>query len=242
MTDTETLSELAPLTEWASFVEGFKWRQGEHVALIGPTGAGKTNLAFWLLPKHKYITVFGTKPRDPSLTAFGKSHGFKVIQRWISQSADRSPRRILWPDARQMNSEETQQKAFYDGFQRIFREGGWTLYLDELYYMVQILGFGKIVKQYLLQGRSLGISLVVATQRPAWIPLEVYDQSTWLFFWRDADETNLRRLSGISWRSANEIRLIVSNLPKYHVLVINTRSGEMLVTRPPAPTKDRKEK
>lgn len=232
--------ESAPMVEWADFVDGFTWRQGEHVGMIGPTGAGKTNLAFWLLPLHKYIVIFATKPKDVSMDAFGKRNGFRKLAKWVAMNPVRNPRRLIWPDARKMDSEEVQQKVFHDAFQRIFREGGWTLYLDELYYMVAILGFGKIVKQYLLQARSLGISLVVATQRPAWIPLEVYDQSTHLFFWRDNDETNLRRISGISWRSSDEIRKIVSELPLYHVLYINTRTGDMMVTRPPAPKRIQK--
>jgi hypothetical protein len=34
---------------WSSFLSGFQWRQGEHVSLIGPTGTGKSTLAFGLV-------------------------------------------------------------------------------------------------------------------------------------------------------------------------------------------------
>lgn len=230
--------EAPPSVPWPTFVQQFRWEQGEHVGLIGPTGSGKTNLAFWLLPKHRYITVFATKPKDTSLRKFGDHNGFKVIKEWARISVTKYPRRILWPRANDLDTATAnQQKAFTHAFKSIFQEGGWTLYVDELWYLCNVLGFTRYIKIYLQQARSLNISLVVATQRPAFVPLEVYDQSTHLFFWRDSDERNLKRLSGISWISGDLIQHTVAHLPMYHVLYINTRTGDMIITRPPAPRK-----
>lgn len=226
-----------PSVPWPTFVANFEWNQGEHVAFIGPTGAGKTNTAFWLLELRRFVTIFGTKPKDVSLKKFGDRNGYKVLQEWKNLDAERVPRRILWPDARSLGAAGKQQEVFNVAFDQIFRQGGWTLYLDELWFMCNVLNFTPAVKTYLLQARSLDISLVVATQRPAWVPLEVYDQSTHLFFWRDSDERSLKRLGGISWVNSSTIQHTVANLPKYHVLYINTRSGDMLITRPPAPRK-----
>lgn len=234
---TETI-EPPPSVPWPTFVHNFRWEQGEHVGLIGPTGSGKTNLAFWLLPLHKYVTVFATKPRDRSLTNFGSHNGFKVIKEWARLSVERYPRRILWPNAKTVDAIPKQQQAFNHAFRTIYREGGWTVYIDELWFICNILKFTEMIKIYLLQARSMGISLVVATQRPAWVPLEVYDQSTHLFFWRDSDERNLKRLSGISWISGDLIQNTIAHLPTYHVLYVNTRTGDMMITRPPAPRKE----
>ena len=159
--------------------------------------------------------------------------GYYPIKKWESLDPKKFPRRVLWPDASSLDSDKTQAEVFHHAFARIYREGGWTVVIDELWYIINILGLGRDVKTYLLQARALGISLVVATQRPAWVPLEVYDQSTHLFFWRDNDETNLKRLSGISFRSADLIRSVVSELDKFQVLYVNTRTGQMLRTRSP---------
>lgn len=226
-----------PMVPWSVFMDQFVWNQGEHVGMIGPTGQGKTNFAYWFLPQHKYITIFATKPRDPSMMSFGKSQGFKVWKEWRKARARDIPRRIVWPKANDLYSIPQQRVVFQDAFRRIYGEGGWTLYLDELYFLAQTLGLDKEVKIFLLQARALNVSLVCASQRPSWIPLEVYDQSTHLFFWRDNDEKNLRRLSGISYLSANFIRELIATLPRYHVLYINTRTGDMAITRPPAPRK-----
>lgn len=227
------LSTEAPRIPWDEFVtDKFRWAQGEHVALIGPTGQGKTTLLTNLLPFHPYVTVFATKPRDESMQRLIKT-GYYPIKKWESLDPKKFPRRVLWPDAMSLGSTQHQREVFHDAFERIYREGGWTVAVDELWYMGQILKLEMDIKLYLLQARALGISLLVATQRPAWVPLEVYDQSTHLFFWRDNDETNLKRLSGISFRSADLIRSVVADLEKFQVLYINTRTGEMMRTRSP---------
>lgn len=229
------VSTEAPRVPWDVFLRRhFRWEQGEHVAMIGPTGQGKTTLLTALLPLHPYVVVFATKPKDATMDALIEG-GYTRVTKWESVPAERAPRRVLWPNAKTLDSSEKQREVFKDALNRIYREGGWTVAIDELWFVINELNLAHEVKVYLLQARSLGISLMVATQRPAWVPLEVYDQSTHLFFMRDNDETNLRRLSGISWRSADMIRYLIANLEQYQVLYVNTRTGAMCRTRAPAP-------
>jgi energy-coupling factor transporter ATP-binding protein EcfA2 len=230
------LSRDAPRVPWDVFLrDKLRWNPGEHFALIGPTGQGKTTMLLNLLPQQRYITVFATKPRDETMESLINT-GYLKMERWRSLDPRDYPRRVLWPDASTIDSESHQKAVFQHAFAAIYREGGWTVALDETWYMANILNLGGAIKLYLLQARALGISLLCATQRPAHVPLEIYDQSSHLMFWRDNDEANLRRLSGISWRSADLIRRIVSNLDRHQVLYINTRTGEMLRTRCPAVT------
>lgn len=226
---------LAPVVDWDTFKANFNWEQGEHVGMIGPTGSGKTTLALHLLGLRTYITAFATKPRDDVMMRLKDDNKFRLMHTWKDYAPELVPKRLIWPDATSLYSAKKQQHEFRTAMHHIYRQGGWCIYIDELWFIIHQLKLELEIRTFLQQSRSVQISLVLLTQRPAFIPLEVYDQSTWLFFWLDNDERNLKRLSGISWKSAKTVQHLISNLDRYQVLSINTRSGEMMRVTPPPP-------
>lgn len=223
----------APRMPWDKFLPQFRWKQGEHLALIGPTGQGKTTMLIQLLHLHPYVVAFATKPKDRTMDALIDHDGYIMLDRWRSLDPAKFPRRVLWPDATELHSKIHQRQVFHDAFSRIYKEGGWTVALDETWYMDNILKLEEDIKIYLLQARSNDISLSSAFQRPAWVPRELYSSSTHLFFWRTNDETDLKSLGGIGAKSADLIREIVMNLESHQVLYVNTRTGIMFRTRSP---------
>lgn len=236
--------DMAPVVDWDQFVEHvFDWRQGQHVGLIGPTESGKSTLTYAILPQRKYVCFFATKPRDAVLETFASKAGFvrmtdyppmrRAGGRRREYTPDEMPRRLLWPNALDLNADQRQQVIFRKAFEHVYRQGGWCVVWDEFWMMTQILGLEREARIMLQQARSNDISFVMGAQRPSRIPVEMYDQTTHLFFWRDNDEANLKRIGGIGWMAADPIRYFVANLWPHQVLYINTRLGWMYRTTAP---------
>lgn len=218
----------APIVPWEEFYHDiFLWKQGQHVACIGPTDSGKTTLSLAILDKRRYVVALCTKPRDDVLDALRHRASFYKMETWETKSPELYPKRILWPNALDLYSAQIQQKEFRKALSRIYREGNWCVYVDELWFIIHHLKMDLEIRTYLQQARSNGISLVVATQRPKFVPLEIYDQSQHLFFWRDTDEENLKRISGISWLNAATVRGLVARLERHQFLYVNTPTGTM---------------
>lgn len=236
------LSTYAPRIPWDSFNGGmFAPKVGEHVAIIGPTGKGKTVLMNAILPSYHFVAVFATKPQDVEMERLIRTDGYVRLQQWRSLNPIDFPRRVIWPDATSIGSYRLQQEVFSRAFGQIFREGGrpkdnpvgWALAIDELWYVANFLQLGQEVKTFLFQGRSVGHTLILATQRPKEVPTAVYDQSTHLFFLRDQNDDNLKRLSEIGSVDSGLVRYAVARLDKFQALYINSVTGEMARTRIP---------
>lgn len=236
--------ETAPVLPWDGFMEHgigprgeFPWKQNQHLGLVGPTEQGKTNLAYHLIGLRDYVTYFSIKTDDETLNRFAEKGGYARIEDWPPRRRGRRgralkpgemPKRLLWPDAKELDAEHRQRAVFGRAMHDIYRQGGWCTVFDDFWYISQILGFARDTKKFLLNARSAYIPMVVCAQRPAGNHLvELFDQSTHLFFFRDNDEPNLKRIGGTSWHSSDLVRAHVAHLDPFQFLYVNTRRGYM---------------
>lgn len=228
---------------WPTFLEWFgkAWRPGEHVALIGPTGTGKSTLACGILPLRKYVLAMDPKGGDSTLASL-KSSGFRRSM-WPPSRDDRKAiaegrpvRLIVGPVIRTKDDLPKQKLVLAAALDGAFDEGGWTVYIDELQLAAdrRMLGLTNSIERNLIAARDRGVSMVTSFQRPAFVPRAASDQSAWLFtaYTRDIDVVN--RLAEMAGRPKAEIRGAIAGLERYSFLLFSRNPSEPIrVLRPP---------
>lgn len=237
------LTQDAPRMPWDAFLGQFRPEAGEHIGIIGTTGAGKTVLQKNILPLFPFTAVFATKPQDISMDRLIETGGYIKLYQWVRLNPRDYPRRVIWPKTRSAKrTKALQRQIFEDAFEKIFQEAGqpkespvgWAVGIDELWWVTNELGLREEVKWFLYQGRSLGHTMILATQKPFYVPSEVYDQSTHLFFFQNNEGRAIQRLGEINARDAALVRYIVPRLDRHQVLYVNTVTQQMIRTRVPA--------
>ena len=132
----------------------FTWQPGEHVAIVGQTGSGKSTFANTLLDARRFVIILRSKRDRVRYRVDKRVRVAKAIE-------DRRLERIeLYPKYEEMRLE------FARAYERVYRMGRWTLYADEGFALTR-LGLDPFIERSLTQGRSLGISNVIGLQRPA---------------------------------------------------------------------------
>lgn len=237
-----SLSDVESL-KWPTFLEWFgkAWRPGEHVALIGPTGTGKSTLACGVLPLRKYVLAMDPKGGDSTLASL-HSAGFRRSM-WPPDRdtrkaiAEGNPARlIVGPIIRTKDDLPKQKQVLQAALDGAFDEGGWTVYIDELQLAAdrRMLNLTASIERNLIAARDRGVSMVVSFQRPAYVPRAASDQASWIFmsYTRDVDVVN--RLAEMAGRPKAEIRGAVQALERYTFLLFSRNPSEPIrIVRPP---------
>lgn len=213
---------------WEDTLRQMRWKQGEHIHLIGRTNAGKTTAGLSLLPKRKWSIVIATKPQDSTLSVLTKQ-GYKRIRQWPPKEVSRKI--LLWPKANKLGDANEQRKQIRKMLYDVYDSGAYCIFADELRYICDKLRLKNEMEMLWMQGRSLGISIVSAAQRPRHVPLLAYDQPTHLFLWRDSDWSNVRRLSEISGAfDSKTLGKELMTLSQHDCLYVSLITGDYWVT------------
>lgn len=189
------------------------WRIGEHIAAVGDTGTGKTFLVSKLVELRNYVVILRTKPDDIKFAGFKRA-------RVASALDDLYETRILLTP-----KHSYQQREAYEMLERVWEQGGWTVVIDELWYVEKLLKLGPLVERLLTQGRSKNISVIVGMQRPAQISRFAISQCTHLFSFR----VEGRDLQTIKEATTPRIVEPVMNLAKHRFVYYN-RSDRIVAT------------
>lgn len=132
-----------------------RWEQGEHVAIIGENGSGKTYLETKLAGYRDYVVVLKTKADD---TRF--SSDFVTRKHASAMDNDRYRKIVLRPDY---------YAQAYEGWhmlEKAWHQENWGVFIDELV-RAERIGLTDQIERLLTQGRSIGLCGVVGMQRPS---------------------------------------------------------------------------
>jgi hypothetical protein len=121
-------------------------------------------------------------------------------------------------------------------FDDVFIDEGWTIGLDDLYYLCKVCGLSDQISALNYQVRALGVTMVSCMQRPAWVPRSAWDQASHAFVRRLSDVEDIRTIRGLSPWSAKELDLELRQLQRYEWLYIPVAHGderEPVIVKPP---------
>lgn len=189
------------------------WKVGQHVAAVGDTGTGKTYLVSRLVRLRNYVVVFRTKPDDI------RFEGFRTFRKAKALDDPGNTRILLSPDYTYQIREGAEM------LERVWRQGGWTVVIDELWYVEKQLKLGPFVERLLTQGRSKNISVIVGMQRPAQISRFAISQCTHLFSFR----VEGRDLQTIKESTTPRIVQPIDNLRGHRFVYYNRSSRDVAI-------------
>ncbi len=234
---------VVPFEEWY-YEQPYQLVQGMHVLIAGPTQTGKTTLCRLLVRWRNTVVVFGTKPRDKSLDAYIKD-GYVRIYSWpptrdqIRKATfdDGSVRLILWPKIRELDDVPKFRPVFYNALRHIFREGMWTVVIDEALWMSdrQGLNLGQQIGTFAYSMASSGVSCYFLCQRPANVPPIAWTSVAQAMLYHSGRTDDVRELASLGTYPVLDVAKIVQRLQGRRFLSLPTRAqGDWAITEVPA--------
>src|ERR1700758_1446222 len=196
-----------------------RWHAGQHFAIFSPTEGGKSHLIrYGLLPLWQRYPVLWIrfKARDDTTPGFGTQvdrypiiergkyrvrhrdspaweddpeHFLLQLPRYHFDATAPQDRSASWAHARRVCGE---------ALDRTFREGGWVIVIDEIQAVngkrPPALDLESALENCLQRGRTQPLTMVTASQQPAWNAPSVYDQARWVALGRTLDEARFERI------------------------------------------------
>lgn len=223
-----------PFVRWDQFRRQARFKQGEHITIIGTTGSGKTVLARELLKPRDFVAVLGTKNNDDELYKPFEDLGYEMVGVGdFDAQPERDESRVIFRP--RITSSGTkgrtkQREAFEEMLDEVWQAGGWTLYADEIWTLAVHLHLAVNFEQFWTAGRSDNLTVVASTQEPVYIPRLAFTAATHLFLFQNNDEQRIKRISEMSAGNGRLVRELLPELPPHEFLYIRTHPPRLLLT------------
>lgn len=241
------INAAAPMVAWPELFAYIKreFKQGDHVAAIGPTGSGKSHVAFEVAELRSYVIVVACKPADPLIDdALKRGYWLNetdVLEVPYSDGRPLHSHVIYWPRlgarARRkipaekvLAAEKAHQRPRVGAALGYVRNNGhWAIVLDEGTWVCRDLGLQRDVDSALFSFRTLNSSVIILGQRPSWMGRYVLSSPTHLFLFNTNDGDDRKALGDVSGVDSKLVAAIVERLDfeRHELLYIDTRRRRM---------------
>lgn len=215
------------------------WDPGTHLAIIGPTGEGKTTFVVGILNLRKWVIALDPKGEDETLAASGFTRitSLPLPGNVRDRIAAGEPARfIIGGPSRTSGEQAALRRLMAEAIQMVREQGGWTLYVDEFQILadMRFFGLGKKVEELLISARRNRTSVITAFQAPAWVPRASTRQAWGTLVLPTRDINMIKAVAESMGRPWQELQQAVSQLPQYHGLFIpKSVHAPMILINPP---------
>jgi len=236
---------------------GPPWQPGQHIATLGKTREGNTNLVVWLCNSlRRYVLALDPKGMDESLSASGwlrvstvpggtvrpawRSEEWRLWDRLQDDIAEGRPARIIAGlPTRTRDADAANRVLMRDAIEYVRQAGGWTLVVDEHQVLSdpRMFGLGPPIARTAITAARDKTSLIVNMQYLSWVEKAGVRQSTLLALARTRDRDLVQLAARAAGRPWQEIAAALDELPKFWWLIVPDEvRAPMLMVRPPKVT------
>lgn len=226
----------APIVlRWEQFEQMFaeSYEQGEHAAIVGPTGKGKTTIGLSLCRLigqrraqdggQSRVTVLCYKPQDETMRQILPEPEWPIIAKWPPSYGEEHC--IVWVRGGKTTEQRyrLQVRVFRPLLDRMYNEGGQTVYIPEAAHFERRppdgLGLGGMMTEFWSSARSNKLAVISDTQRPRFVTRSMWTEPSWVFIQKPRDEDDLKEVAKLSGAKM-AVLTIVPKLGPYEFLCI----------------------
>jgi len=239
--EAEEVAKRVVAVTWNIFLQWITsvWEIGQHIAIIGPTGEGKTTFLKPVLDSRKWVMVLDPKGLDDTLEKYGyfRLREFPLPRQMRNDIAEGKPARIIIggesdSEAADAHLRELMRKAI----EMCRQQGGWTLYVDEFQVLAdrRMYGLDKPVERLLITSRGKKSSVLTSFQALAWVPRAATRQASFTVMLPTRDVAMIKNVAETMGRDWKDLMLAVYELPRFHMLVIpKSPTAPLVLVHPP---------
>lgn len=203
-----------------------------NMAVVSKAGSGKSTLVREISKLRERTVLFGSKMNDDPLYKPLLEQGYVIREKWTPENTE-EPKVIFRPPLAGPDkaSLEAQKEAFRVALIRLWQIGGWEVWLDEVRYLTEQLNLTTELNLLWLQGRSAGVTMVSLTQRPVSVPLNMFEQSRFLFTARITGREDRRTMSDYAGAARDVVFELASRLVPREFLFVDNELDILCRTR-----------